>query len=164
MSYDSNFPVRGPTGATGPKGDTGATGPQGPQGIQGVPGETGPQGPQGPQGDDYVLTDTDKEEIADMVSGMFVVQVSGTTPTITAEENHRYVCDEVATLDITLPTSGIVDVTFESGSTPTVLTITPPSGVTLKWVNGFDPTSLEENTTYEINIMDGIGVAVGVSA
>jgi hypothetical protein len=45
---------------------------------------------------------------------------------------------------------------FESGSTPTVLTVTPPTGLTMKWANGFDPTVLEANTTYEINIMDGI--------
>lgn len=88
-----------------------------------------------------------------------VVTVSGTTPTITALPGIRYVCGEVATLDITLPASGIVDVVFESGSTATVLTITPPTGVTVKWANGFDPTSLEADTTYEINIADGLGVA-----
>lgn len=87
-----------------------------------------------------------------------VVTVSGTTPTITALPGVRYVCGEVTTLDITLPASGVVDVVFESGSTATVLTITPPSGVTLKWANGFDPSSLEANTTYEINIADGLGV------
>ena len=88
-----------------------------------------------------------------------VVQVSGSTPTITALPGVRYVCGECATLDITLPASGIVDVVFESGSTPTVLTVTPPTGVTVKWANGFDPTALEANTTYEINIADGLGVA-----
>ena len=88
-----------------------------------------------------------------------VEQVSGTTPTITALPGIRYVCGEVATLDITLPASGIVDVVFESGSTATVLTITPPTGLTVKWANGFDPTALEANTTYEINIADGLGVA-----
>jgi len=85
--------------------------------------------------------------------------VSGTTPTITALAGVQYVCGEVATLDITLPESGIVDVRFESGSTPTILTITPPTGVTVKWAGGFDPTALEANTTYEINIADGLGVA-----
>lgn len=87
------------------------------------------------------------------------VTVSGTTPTITALPSIRYVCGEVSTLDITLPASGIVDVVFESGATATVLTITPPTGQTLKWANGFDPTTLEANTTYEINIADGLGVA-----
>lgn len=88
-----------------------------------------------------------------------VVTVTGTTPTITAQPGIRYICEEVTTLDITLPASGIIDVTFDSGSTATVLTITPPSGVTLKWANSFDPTSLDANTVYEINIMDGLGVA-----
>lgn len=90
-----------------------------------------------------------------------VVQVSGSTPTITTLPGVRYVCGECATLDITLPVSGCVDVVFESGSTATVLTITPPTGQTVKWANGFDPTALDANTTYEINIMDGLGVAVG---
>jgi len=83
------------------------------------------------------------------------VTVTGTTPTITALSGIQYVCGEVATLDITLPASGIVDVVFESGSTPTVLTITPPTGVTaVKWADGWDEVC-EANTTYELNIMDG---------
>lgn len=104
-------------------------------------------------------TDSAKSAIHTMLSGS--VSVSGTTPSITALPGIQYVCGEVATLDITLPSSGIVDVVFESGSTATVLTITPPTGVTLKWANGFDPTALEANATYEINIMDGLGVGVG---
>lgn len=91
--------------------------------------------------------------------GVQDVQVNGTTPTITALPGVRYVCGEVSTLDITLPASGCVDVVFESGSTPTVLTVTPPSGVTVKWANGIDLTALQANTTYEINIADGLGVA-----
>lgn len=91
--------------------------------------------------------------------GTQTIQVSGTTPVITAVANTQYICGEVATLDITLPASGCIDVVFESGSTPTVLTVTPPIGVTVKWSNGFDPTSLESNSTYEINIRDGLGVA-----
>jgi hypothetical protein len=32
--------------------------------------------------------------------------------------------------------------------------------MTMKWANGFDPTSLEADTVYEINVMDGcLGVA-----
>ena len=80
------------------------------------------------------------------------VSVSGTTPTITALSGIQYVCGEVSTLDITLPASGIVDVVFQSGSTPTVLTITPPTGMTVEWTNGFDSTALEADTLYEINI------------
>ena len=92
--------------------------------------------------------------------GDFVVTVSGTTPTINAQAGARYVCGKVATISIAPPASGCIDVVFQSGSTPTVLTITPPTGVTVKWANGFDPTSLEANATYEINIMNGLGVAV----
>ena len=97
-------------------------------------------------------------KISDMLNAP--VSVSGTTPSITALAGIQYICGEVSTLDITLPASGCVDVVFESGSTPTVLTVTPPTGMTMKWANGFDPSSLDANTTYEINIMNGLGVAV----
>ena len=80
------------------------------------------------------------------------VQVEGSTPTIVCEDNHMYVCGEVLTLDITLPASGIVDIVFQSGSTPTVLTITPPTGMTVEWANDFDSTTLETDTLYELNI------------
>lgn len=160
--------IKGPAGA---KGDTGATGPQGPKGDTGATGATGPQGETGPAGAPGVgvpsggtqgqvlskASDTDYDTA--WIDKNPVVQVSGSTPTITALPGVRYVCGECATLDITLPASGCVDVVFESGSTATVLTITPPTGMTLKWANGFDPTSLEANTTYEINIADGLGVA-----
>lgn len=99
-------------------------------------------------------TDNAKSAISQMLNGS--VTVTGSTPTITALPGIRYVCGEVVTLDITLPASGIVDVVFTSGSTPAVLTVTPPTGQTVKWANGFDPTSLEANTVYKIEIMDGI--------
>ena len=99
-------------------------------------------------------TDAAKSAISQMLNGS--VAVTGATPTITALPGIRYVCGEVATLDITLPASGIVDVVFESGSTPTVLTVTPPTGQTVKWANGFDPTALEADTTYELAIADGV--------
>ena len=95
-------------------------------------------------------TETAKSKISNMLSAP--VSVTGTTPTITALSGIQYVCGEVATLDITLPASGIVDVVFESGSTPTVLTVTPQTGMTVEWANGFDSTSLEANTLYELNI------------
>lgn len=104
-----------------------------------------------------VYTESAKSAISTMFNAPETV--TGTTPTITALAGVQYVCGEVATLDITLPASGCVDVRFESGSTPTVLTITPPSGVTVKWAGGFDPDNLDANTTYEINICDGLGVA-----
>lgn len=96
-------------------------------------------------------TEDAKSAISEMLNGS--VAVSGTTPTIAAKAGISYVCGEVATLDITLPASGCFDVVFQSGSTPTVLTAT---GVT--WANDFDATALEADTTYEINIKDGLGV------
>lgn len=97
--------------------------------------------------------------------GIGVVEtVSGSTPSITGVADHRYICGEVATLSITAPASGCIDVVFESGSTPTVLTVSSAkTGVSaIKWANGFDPTALEANTTYEINILDGEFGVVGL--
>lgn len=100
-------------------------------------------------------TEAAKSAIHEMLNGS--VAVSGTTPTIAAKSGITYVCGEVATLDITPPASGIFEVQFVSGSTPTVLTATGVS-----WVNGFDPTALEANKTYDISISNGIGVAVWI--
>jgi len=97
-----------------------------------------------------IYPEAQKSAISTMLNSP--VSVPGTTPTITALSGIQYVCGEVATLDITLPASGIVDVVFESGSTPTVLTTTPPTGMTVEWANGFDSTALEANTLYELNI------------
>lgn len=102
-------------------------------------------------------TENAKSAISTMLNAP--VTVTGTTPTIAAKSGIQYICGEVATLDITLPDSGIVDVVFTSGSTPTVLTVTPPTGQTVRWANGFDATSLEADTVYEINILNGLGVA-----
>lgn len=85
-----------------------------------------------------------------------VETVSGTNPVITGVANTRYICGEVSTISITPPASGIIDVIFTSGSSVAVLTV--PN--TVKWSNGFDPTALEANTTYEINILDGVYGAV----
>ena len=104
-------------------------------------------------------TESAKSAISDMLNG--AVQVSGTDPTIVAKSGIRYVCGEVLTLDITVPSTGIIDVVFTSGSSPTVLTITPPTGMTMKWANNFDPAILEANATYEINIMDGYLGVIG---
>ncbi len=177
---------QGIQGETGPKGETGATGPQGPQGEKGETGATGPQGPkgdtgatgaqgpkgdtgetgaQGPKGDtgedgytpvkgtDY-WTAADKAEIVqETVEAMEkTVTVSGTSPTIAAEQNTRYICGEVTSLSFTPCASGICDVRFTSGSTVTVLTL--PS--TVKMPDWFDPTALDANTVYEINVLDGV--------
>ena len=51
-------------GETGPKGDKGE---QGIQGVAGKDGTNGKDGQNGKDGVDYVLTDADKQEIANMV-------------------------------------------------------------------------------------------------
>lgn len=80
------------------------------------------------------------------------VTVSGSTPSITAEDNHRYICGEVATITITPPVSGICAVRFTSGSTAAVLTCSA------QFPDDFDATALETNTIYEINILDGLAL------
>lgn len=97
-------------------------------------------------------TESAKSAISDMLNGS--VSVSGTTPTIVAKSGIRYVCGEVSTLDFTPPASGICDVVFTSGSTPTVVTL--PN--TVKFPDG--AFTAEADTTYEINILDGIYGAV----
>lgn len=140
----------------------------------GIPkGADGTNGTDGTDGDDGIsptvtitpitgghritITDADGTETADVMdghNGMVTVNVTGTTPTITAQADYRYVCGEVATLDFTPSQTGICDVIFTSGSTPTVVTL--PS--TVKFPDG--SFTAEANTTYEINILDGIYGAV----
>lgn len=78
--------------------------------------------------------------------------VSGTDPVIVANSNTRYVCGEVTSIDFTPSSSGICDVIFTSGSTPAVLTL--PN--TVKLPAWFSTGTLDADTTYEINILDGI--------
>lgn len=96
-------------------------------------------------------TESAKSAISDMLNG--AIQISGTDPTIIAKSGIRYVCGEVLSLNFTPSTNGICDVMFTSGSTPTVLTLPD----TVKMPEWF---SIEANTTYEINIADGIYGAV----
>ena len=98
-------------------------------------------------------TESAKSAISQMLNAP--VTVSGTTPSITAKAGVQYVCGEVSTLTIVVPASGCIDVIFESGSTPTVLTVTPPTGKTMKWPGWFDPSALNANETYEISILNG---------
>ena len=98
------------------------------------------------QSDNAVGTYTEnaKSAISEMLDGS--VAVSGTTPTIVAKSGIRYVCGEVSTLDFTPSASGICDVRFESGSTPTALTV--PN--TVKFPAWFDPTNLTPNTVLPV--------------
>lgn len=177
--------IRGEKGEKGEKGDKGDKGGQGEPGKDGADGVSpiarivdtpggamiyvtdvrgttyaqifdGAKGDKGDKGDTYALTQDDKNEIADIVElaiiNDYVETVTGSTPVINAKAGVRYICGEVATLNFMPSENGISDVLFISGSTPTILTI--PS--TVKWTNGFDPTDLDANTTYKLNILDGI--------
>lgn len=70
---DKNSPWVDIPAIVGPQGPQGIQGEKGEQGIQGPKGDTGAQGPQGevgpegPKGDTYILTDTDKSDIAALV-------------------------------------------------------------------------------------------------
>ena len=80
-------------------------------------------------------------------------QVSGSTPTIVAENNHLYICGEVTSLSFTPSATGICNVIFESGDTATVLTLPQ----TVKMPEWF---IVQPNTTYEISILNGVYGAV----
>lgn len=81
-----------------------------------------------------------------------VEQVNGTAPTIVCEDNHRYICGEVLSLNITPPANGACEIIFESGSTATLLTA--PN--TIKWPEWFNPNSLETSATYQFKISNGL--------
>ena len=82
------------------------------------------------------------------------VTVSGTTPTITAMPDTRYVCGEITSLSFTPSDRGICNVRFTSGSTPTALTLPYTVKMPEWWIGA------EANKTYEISIADGVYGAV----
>lgn len=84
--------------------------------------------------------------------GMNTETVTGSTPSITGVANTLYICGECSTLSITPPESGMIDVIFESGTTPTVLTL----GTGIVCPDWFDSTSLEADTIYELNVNEGL--------
>lgn len=67
LTAEQKEQLRGPQGIQGPAGPAGPQGNTGPQGPAGPKGDVGPTGPEGPKGDAYVLTNADKQEIADLV-------------------------------------------------------------------------------------------------
>lgn len=98
-----------------------------------------------------------KEAIQSMLGideAMFIVPVSGTMVNIEAKGNRCYVCGEVTSIVITPPESGICDIIFTSGTSAAVLATT---GVV--WPEWFNPEALETETTYELNIFNGRGLA-----
>ena len=73
------------------------------------------------------------------------VEVTGTTPTITANSSTRYICGEVTEVTFTPPASGTTELIFTSGST--VPTLTLPSTVLMpEWF------VIEPNRIYQISI------------
>lgn len=85
------------------------------------------------------------------------VAVSGNTPVVVADKGKHYICGTVASLSFTPSHSGICSVRFTSGVSATSLTV--PS--TIQWPSWFDPSSLETNTIYELNIQNGLYGVVG---
>lgn len=79
-----------------------------------------------------------------------VEAVTGTTPTIAAADNHIYKRGEVTSLTITGGTTGEYIVVFTSGATATVLNL--PQALEDMMPDDF---SVEANTKYEINVLDG---------
>ena len=67
----------GPQGPQGPKGDPGEKGDKGDTGATGAQGEPGKDGADGKDGEDYVLTNEDKQEIAEMAAELVDVPNSG---------------------------------------------------------------------------------------
>ena len=101
-------------------------------------------------------TETAQSKINEMLNAP--VTISETNPTVVAKSGIQYICGEILSLDFTPSATGICDIVFSSGSTPTALTV--PSGI--KWPIGFNPSSLETNVTYELNILNGTLGEVGI--
>lgn len=172
----------GATGPQGPKGDTGATGPQGPKGDNGSDGKSAYEYAQ-----DGGYTGTAAQFAAKLAAEYQTVLTFDQTPTAassnpvtsggvktaldgkeavteivtktaadtscTLEENKFYVWPEMTSLTITCPaTGGPFAFRFTSGSTATVLSMT---GITMP-----DDFSVEADRVYEINVLEGMGLAV----
>lgn len=82
-----------------------------------------------------------------------IERVSGATPTIVGQEGHVYICGEVTSLNFTPSATGLCEVIFTSGTTPTNLTI--PNTVMMP-----DWFVMEANKTYEISVLEGTYGAV----
>lgn len=87
-----------------------------------------------------------------VLTGMTVIEDKTSTEVVLdAEAECRYVYGELLSLEITsFPADGIVDIMFDSGTTPTVLVL-PTTAIVPEW---FDPTDLLANTSYELSVAD----------
>lgn len=78
--------------------------------------------------------------------------ITGTTPSISVNDNTIYTCEEVTSLTLTDTANKDFSIIFTSGSTPTTLTM--PSIVHMP-----DDFEIEANKRYEINIKNNYGLA-----
>lgn len=158
----------------GPKGDQGIQGPKGDKGEQGI------QGIQGESGKNYVLTDKDKTEIADMVdievdqtynpesenaqSGIAVAEalervkvkkkIFTNGAVINAEDNTEYMAsEEITTVTINYPeTDFICSISFTIANEGDIFVTLPES----KYIGG--TPEFANGETWELNIKNGVVV------
>lgn len=91
-------------------------------------------------------------QISDKADKTNYVTLTGTIITQTGADNTMYLCGELTELTVSAPATGIFGIRFTSGTIPTIVTFT---GITMPddW-----PATLEASTTYEVNILNGLGV------
>ena len=162
VAYATNCAYQGVDGAKGDPGDDYVLTQADKQEIAGMVDVSGKMDEPTTEGTSGQVLTTDGQGGRSWTSvGGETITLPGTTPSITGMAGVRYVCGECATLDVIAPATGCIDVTFTSGSTPTALTVTSAkANTTIKWANGFDPSSLDADTVYEINVLNGeLGVA-----
>lgn len=89
-----------------------------------------------------------------------VVNVDGTTPTITPAANTIYNCGELTSLTISNPpATGAYSIVFTSGSTPTATVIPPKPAMRWQTADNEPPQGFPAaNTRYEINVKDTYAV------
>lgn len=101
----------GESGAPGEKGEKGDTGPEGPQGEKGEPGEKGADGQPGADGKDYVLTEADKQKIAELTAPLVEVPDGGAATmqplTFTGAVNATYDGSEAVSVEIPVGGGGV---------------------------------------------------------
>lgn len=115
-------------------------------------GPKGETGPQGEKGDSYVLTVTDKQEIADLLKPQVITFVNGDI-LILADNTEYRTDEEITSLTVIYPeTDFICSLNFTLASAGNI-TITLPES---KYIGGVP--SFANGETWELNIRDGVVV------